>query len=213
MEESSLRFWIIPIICLVVAMGVIFPFILHHQATVIFPKAAIEIDQLKNMSCDEIKSRNALGSYWTTENGKFARDKVVDCKNALKALKEKLRIIRNNATHQEKLDAGFTKLWFGVYDHPKLPFSITPTRVTILPGTMNNSELFPKQLDVIIGYNNTINWTNLDDTPYFITADHNKFGTGLIKPNETASFTIYESGTYGYYSKPWLTGTITVMDP
>ncbi|MCH8170667.1 MAG: cupredoxin domain-containing protein [Bacteroidetes bacterium] len=88
-----------------------------------------------------------------------------------------------------------------------------PTQVKLLPGTMNNSELFPKQLDVIIGYNNTIKFTNLDDVPYSITADYGEFETGLIKPNETASFTIYNPGTYDFYAKPWLTGTITVLDP
>lgn len=194
-------------------MGVIFPYVLYYQNTIVYPNAAIELDEIKKMSCVEITARNSIGSYWTPDNGKFARDKVQDCKDASLALKKELRIIRNNATHQEKLDAGFTKLWFGVYDHPKLPFSITPVQITIFPGTIINSELFPKQLTVIIGYNNTIKWTNLDDTPYFITANHNEFGTGLIKPNETASFTIYESGTYDYYAKPWLTGTITVMDP
>ncbi len=213
MEENSLRYWIIPIVSMIAVMGVIFPYILYHQTTVVFPNAVVELDEIKNMSCTEVTSRNALGSYWTPDNGKFARDKVEDCKDALKALKEKLRIIRNNATHQEKLDAGFTKLWFGVYDHHKLPFSITPTQVIILPGTLLNSELFPKQLDVIIGYNNTIKWTNLDDTAYFINSDYGKFETGLILPNETASFTIYESVTYVYYAKPLFTFKITVLYP
>ncbi len=212
MGENSLQFWIIPIISLIIIVGVIFPYILYYQNTVVYPNATIELDEIKKMSCVEITARNSIGSYWIPDNGKFARDKVQDCKDAAIALKKELRTIRNNATHQEKLDAGFTKLWFGVYDHPKLPFSITPTQVTILPGTMINPELFPKQLTVIIGYNNTVKWTNLDDTPYFIIANYDEFGTGLIKPNETASFTIYESGTYGYYAKPWMTGTITVLD-
>lgn len=213
MGEKSLQFWIVPIACMIIIMGIIFPYILYHHTTVISPNAVIELGEIKKMSCDEINVRNALGSYWTVDNGKFAREKVQDCKDASKALTEQLRIIRGNATHQEKLDAGFTKLWFGVYDHPKLPFAITPVQVKILPGTMNNSELFPKQLDVIIGYNNTIKWTNLDDVDYFINSDYGEFETGLIKPNETSSFTIYNPGTYGFYAKPWLTGTITVLDP
>lgn len=212
MGENSLRFWIIPIVCLIIILGIIFPYLLYHKTTVIFPNAVIELDEIKKMSCIEITARNSLGSYWTIDNGKIARDKVQDCKDASKALKEQLRIIRNNATHQEKLDAGFTKLWFGVYDHPKLPFAIMPTQVKLLPGTMNNSELFPKELNVIIGYNNTIKFTNLDDVSYSITADYGEFETGLIKPNETASITIYSPGTYGFYAKPWLTGTITVLD-
>ncbi len=212
MEGNSLRFWIIPIVSMVIIMGIIFPYVMYYKTTVVFPNAIVELDEIKKMSCKEITARNSLGSYWTPDNGKSARDKVKDCKNASIALKEELRIIRNNATHQEKLDAGFTKLWFGVYDHPELPFTIMPAQVKILPGTLSNSELFPKQLDVIIGYNNTIKWTNLDDTPYFINSDYGEFGTGLIKPNETASFTIYSPGTYGYYAKPWLTGTITVVE-
>jgi len=213
MGENSLRFWIIPIVSLIVMMGIIFPYVLYYKDTVVFPNATIELDEIKKMSCKEITARNSIGSYWTPNNGKFARDKVQDCKDVSISLKEQLREIRKNATHQEKLDAGFTKLWFGVYDHPKLPFALMPVQIKLLPGTMNNPELFPKQLDVIIGYNNTIKFTNLDNATYSITADYGEFETGLIKPNETSSITIYDAGTYGFYAKPWLTGTITVSNP
>ena len=78
MDEDSIRYWIIPILCMVTAMGVIFPYVLYYQQTVVFPNSVIELDELKNMPCDELSTRNALGSYWTPNNGEFARDKLDD---------------------------------------------------------------------------------------------------------------------------------------
>lgn len=212
MEEDSLHYWIIPIFCMVAVMGVVFPFLIHHQQTVVFPNAAIELDKLKNIPCDELSARNALGSYWTPNNGKFARDKVDDCKDIKESHEKNLDNIRREGTHQEKLDAGFTKLWFGVYDHPDLPFLQKSVLVKILPGTINNSDLFPKQMTVIIGYNNTLRFENLDDIPYNIQENFGSWSTGNIFTNETSSVTVINAGEYGYYANPWLTGTLTVLE-
>jgi len=212
MEEESLRFWIIPIICMVAAMGVIFPFMINHQITIVHPNAAIEIDEIKKMTCEELKTRNALGSYWTSTNGEFARDKVQRCIDAEKEYKSQLSKIRQVGTHQEKIDAGFTKLWFGVYDHPDLSYRKVPSLIVLPNGLIENNDLYPSEIKVIIGYNNTIIFENKDQVGWFVTADYGEFGTPLLKPNDTASVTISDPGIYGYYSKPWTTGTLTVFE-
>lgn len=211
MEEESLRYWIIPIVCFV-SFGLIFTGMMIYKVDTQFPNAEIELNELEDMSCDDLSLRNALGSYWTPNNGQFARDKVNDCKDAKESYQKHLGDVRREGTHQEKLDVGFTKLWFGVYDHPDLPFLQKPVLVKILPGTINNSDLFPKQMTVIIGYNNTIRFENLDDIHYNIQEDYGVWSTGNIFTNETKSITLNDPGEYNYFAKPWLTGTLTVLE-
>jgi len=211
MQEGSKVFWIFPILCLVIVIGVIFPFILYHLHTEVYPNAEVEIVELKAMSCPEIQARNAIGSYWTPTNGKFAFNKVQDCKDISDALKEELRIIRTNGTHQEKIEAGFTKLWFGVYDHPKLPHLQVAAQVKRPMGTTGNNDWQHTEVFVIIGYNNTIVFTNEDDTGTWFTSNVREFSTSLLKPNQSESIVISQPGTYGYHSAPWETGTITAV--
>ena len=73
-----------------IVMGLIFPYLLYNQQTVVFPNAALELDELKNMQCDELTAKNALGSYWTRDNGKFARDNLGDCKDANESYQKNL---------------------------------------------------------------------------------------------------------------------------
>ena len=212
-QEDTRVYWIVPVAALALVLVGLFPFILNHQATTIMPNAQVELQGLKLMSCKEISARDSIGSYWTPKNGKYARDIIQDCKDLALAYKEKLRDIRTTGTHEDKTDAGFTQLWFGVYDHKFLPFSKSMTLFTILPGTISNEELFPTEFNVIVGYNNTIKVTNLDDVGWVVTSNDRdmSFFTGLLAPNDTASFTLREPGSYGYHSKPWLTGTINVL--
>ena len=123
-------------------------------------------------------------------------------------------ILEEFGTHAEKLEAGFTKLWFGVYDHHDLPIKKVPAKITIPLGTMKNEELWPNEIMVIRGYNDTLKITNEDDTVHSITADYNEFSSkGVIEPNQTQSISLsLAPGEYGYYSKPWLTGTLTVLE-
>lgn len=213
MNEDSLRYWLIPILCMTIVIGLIFPYILYNQQTVVFPNAALELDELKNMQCDELTAKNALGSYWTRNNGKFARDKIGDCKDAKESYQKNLTDIRREGTHQEKLDAGFEKLWFGVYDHPDLPFRKVLSIIPIPLGTVTNETLYPSEITVISSYNDTIKFVNEDVVGIWLSEDYGKFGFALIQPNETASIQVSEPGMYGYYSKPWLTGTLTVLEP
>ena len=152
MDKESFRFWIVPMIALFVGF-VILGYTIEYKINTITPNAIVEFVEIKEMSCEEIKDRNALGSYWTPDNGKFARDMVQQCIDAEKAYKAKLRDIRNTGTHQQKLDAGFEKLWFGEYDHIDLPFKKAISVVPIPLGTVSNEKLYPEITVISDGYN------------------------------------------------------------
>ncbi len=213
MDEDSTRYWIIPILALIIGF-VMFGFMMETKINDVLPNAAIEFDEIQSMTCPEIKERNSMGSYWTPENGKYARDKVKTCIDAEDTHKAQLKNIRQTGTHQDKIDAGFTKLWFGVYDHPDLSFSQVPGEIKIVHGSNHGfSNFIPNDTTVIIGYNNTIKFPNEADMVFMIQENHGLFMSKLIEPNQTASITINDPGEYEYFAKPWMTGKITVVEP
>jgi len=202
-------FWYIPLAAL--SVGIIMTVVVfEHKINTVFPNAEIELYSLKEMSCSEIKARNSIGSYWIPSNGVFARDKVDACKVSDIALKKHLNGILKEGTHQEKIDAGFTKLWFGVYDHQKLPFLKVFGNVTIPFGTIVNNSLYPSEITVIVGYNSTIQFKNEDHVGYLIEGD--EFGTPMIMPNATGTIRIDEPGEYNFHSHISLSGTITALE-
>lgn len=209
---ESFRFWIIPCIALIFVI-VILGGLIEYKINTIMPNAEIELQEIKKMSCEQVTARNALGSYWTPKNGAFARDKVKDCIDADKVYKEKLRDIRTVGTHEEKLKVGFTKLWFGVYDHPDLAFLKTKSIIPIPLGTIKNKELYPSEITVIAGYNSTIVFQNEDRVMFWIEPDfYGNFTGGVIQPSEELIVNFVKPGEYGFHSHPWLRGTITVLD-
>lgn len=212
MDEDSRLFWLIPITALIIGF-VMFGYMMEIKINNILPNAAIELDEIKSMSCPEIKVKNSIGNYWARENGVFARDKIQTCIDAEDAHKAKLKSIRQTGTHQDKIDAGFTKLWFGVYDHPDLSFSPVPGVIKIIHGTEHGfSNFIPYDTTVIIGYNNTIKFPNETDMGFIIQENHGLFITKLIGPNQTDSITINDPGEYEYFAKPWMTGKIIVSE-
>lgn len=81
------NFWIIPIIALVIGFAIT-GVVISHQITTVLPNAAIELLELKAMNCEQIKKRNLTGNYWIPDNGKFAREKVLDCIQVELAIKK-----------------------------------------------------------------------------------------------------------------------------
>lgn len=209
--SSDFKFWIIPIACLVLISFVI-GFVYDHKVKVVYPNSIIELDELQSMSCDEITARNSLGSYWTRENGKFAREKVNNCLDAQIAYKENLKEILKLGTHDEKINAGFKLLWFGMYNHTGLPFLPTTGNIDIIHGTEHGiSSFVPEDTMVIIGYNNTITFTNETDMAFLIQENDGLFITKLINPGQSDRITIVTPGEYEYFAKPQMTGVIKVI--
>ena len=75
------NFWIIPISALIIGCA-IGAGAIEYKVNTVWPNAAIELDELKQMNCQEIKKRNAFGGYWMPDNGKYIREKVSACNNA-----------------------------------------------------------------------------------------------------------------------------------
>ncbi|QLH10837.1 hypothetical protein [Nitrosarchaeum sp. AC2] len=121
MEEDTLRFWIIPIICLVAVMG-LFVIILSYQFNTAMPNAAIELEEMRKMSCDEIKAKDALNRYWSKDNSKYGKDKVGGCVAAELAItnaeKEKLDKLLADPNSLESLTRDLKKFQ-DLYDSHK----------------------------------------------------------------------------------------------
>lgn len=90
------------------------------------------------------------------------------------------------------------------------------SKIGILPGAGTNvtSKGFnPGSVTVVIGVNNTIQWTNNDSSPHTVTADDASFSSGNMAPGQTFIFTFLKAGVYHYHCTyhPWMTGTVTVV--
>ena len=94
MEEDSLRFWITPIVFLIVGFG-IFAIVVEYNLNTKVPNAVVELEEMRTMSCEEIESKNTKNRYWSLENRVFGDGKASSCADAAAAIKK---------AEQEKLD-------------------------------------------------------------------------------------------------------------
>ena len=76
-----INYWIIPISALIVGCAIAAGSI-DHKVNTIWPAAAIEMDEMKSMSCHELRDKNSHAKYWTSDNGKYARDVIKSCEDA-----------------------------------------------------------------------------------------------------------------------------------
>ncbi|MDG6900613.1 MAG: cupredoxin domain-containing protein [Nitrososphaerota archaeon] len=76
----------------------------------------------------------------------------------------------------------------------------------------SNKGFTPNSITVVIGVNNTVTWTNNDNSPHTVTADGGSFDSGNLAPGATFSFTFTTAGTYKYHCvyHPWMTATVVV---
>lgn len=74
----------------------------------------------------------------------------------------------------------------------------------------------PQNVTVIIGVNNTVQWTNLDTAPHTVTSvagSPTSFNSGAIATNGTFVYQFTQPGVYNYYCTfhpGWMKGTVTV---
>lgn len=92
--------------------------------------------------------------------------------------------------------------------------------VTILYGSQNPGTAItfsPQNVTVIIGVNNTVQWTNKDTAPHTVTSrpgDPTSFNSGSIAENGTFVYQFTQPGVYNYYCTfhpGWMHGTVTVV--
>ena len=75
-------------------------------------------------------------------------------------------------------------------------------------------DLEPSVVTVVIGKNNTVRWTNHDESPSTLFNEDQAWTTGIIEPGKSAVLTFNDPGVYEYhgYYHPWKTGTIIVLE-
>jgi len=108
------------------------------------------------------------------------------------------------------------------------PLSTSPqiAQVTIVNGAGTTPSLVafsPDVVKVVIGVNNTVEWTDQDNTMdvngylpnHVLQANDSSFTSPSLNPGDTFNFTFTTPGTYGYHCNvhPWMVGTVIVLGP
>ncbi|MBI3116459.1 MAG: cupredoxin domain-containing protein [Thaumarchaeota archaeon] len=70
----------------------------------------------------------------------------------------------------------------------------------------------PAAINVVIGVNSTITWSNDDTSPHTVTDRNGAFDSANMNTGATFTFTFTTAGTYDYYCvyHPWMKGTVVV---
>ena len=100
----------------------------------------------------------------------------------------------------------------------KTPTATPETFLSILPGSANPGTTItfaPQNITVVIGVNNTVQWTNNDTAAHTVTSrpgDPTTF-TQVLAPGATFVYTFTTPGVYNYYCTfhSWMHGTVTVV--
>jgi len=92
--------------------------------------------------------------------------------------------------------------------HVSMPYGV---------GTTQSFNFQPSTIDLVIGINNTVIWTNNDSAPHVVSATTvpsgaTKFDSGNMMPGATFTYTFKVPGTYRYACTYhyWMQGTIEV---
>ena len=108
-----------------------------------------------------------------------------------------------------------------VEEHILHPTKSTEINMIVGSADPNQQDNFvPKLLNIQLGIDNHIVWTNVDDVAHTVTADHKtedtysgEFGSiGVVMPGETYEFTFTEPNEIPYHCQPhpWMTGTLII---
>ncbi|MEW6604522.1 MAG: DUF6438 domain-containing protein [Thermoproteota archaeon] len=109
-------------------------------------------------------------------------------------------------------------------NEPKLVKVVIPEGASVA----NSGKTYdPPAIKVVIGYNNTVRWVNNDTVDHFIEADDNtdpdfyrkttyadpnaRLGD-VISTGESFIYTFTKAGEIGYHGKPWMRGTVIVLE-
>lgn len=95
-----------------------------------------------------------------------------------------------------------------------IPQENNMTQILIPPAmTTFGRHVTPQTVTVQIGVNNTVQWTNADDSMYAMVGDKGQFRSDPLTTNQTWVYTFDNPGTYGYHGAPgpWLRGQVIVL--
>ncbi|TLX97594.1 MAG: hypothetical protein E6K89_02400 [Thaumarchaeota archaeon] len=92
---------------------------------------------------------------------------------------------------------------------------IKNVNVSILKGAASNMSLggfSPDNINVVLGVNNTVTWTNDDRSPHTASSMGGAFNSGNLNPGMSYTFTFTAPGTYPYSCAyhGWMHGTVVV---
>ncbi len=100
---------------------------------------------------------------------------------------------------------------------------VKETIIDIIPGSAladQQDNFVPKLVNIQLGIDNHVIWTNSDDTPHTVTPDHRMedsysgpFGSeGVLKAGEEYEFLFTEPHEVSYHCQPhpWMTGTLII---
>jgi plastocyanin len=119
-------------------------------------------------------------------------------------------------------------------------YALENPAIVMIPINASDQEsgqaFVPQTIIVIIGVNNTVRWINQDTSMHWIEADNDRYDSAfyqltemtasaqadrsnidsskdkVLYPNEYFEYTFTKPGEYGYHSKPWMRGTVIVME-
>ena len=102
---------------------------------------------------------------------------------------------------------------------------VQTSNIEMIKGSANQEQkdnFVPKLVNIQLGIDNKVVWTNKDDTPHTVTLDANtpyedaysgKFGSpGVVKPGTTYEFLFTQEGKLGYHCEPhpWMKGSLEI---
>jgi plastocyanin len=100
---------------------------------------------------------------------------------------------------------------------------VSKTQIDIIAGSADPNQqdnFVPKLVNIQLGIDNHVIWTNKDDVAHTVTPDHRtmdsysgEFGSvGVVMPGATYEFTFTEDHEIPYHCTPhpWMTGTLII---
>ena len=101
---------------------------------------------------------------------------------------------------------------------------VSTTKIEIILGSANQNQqdsFIPKIVNIQLGIDNHVIWTNVDDVAHTVTPDEHgmedsysgRFGsTGVIMPGNTYEFLFTEPNVVPYHCEPhpWMKGTLEI---
>ena len=134
MDEESVHFWIIPVICMVAVAG-IFGGLLVYQSVLVPPKAEMEYLEIKEMDCENIKEKNSTGAFWNDLNKITALMMIEKCdadeQAIIQAEKDRLEKLLADPNSDESLQRDLKKFQ-GLYNSFKEQYDFHHGEASIL---------------------------------------------------------------------------------
>ncbi len=155
-----INYWIIPIFAFIIGV-LITGGSIYEKYTVVIPKADAELLELMAMSCNEIKTRNSMGSYALRVNGVFAREKVDACSDAEDAIKQFEREKMNRLLADPNSQESLTKRLSILFELRESHFDLLSGHVNqtkILQGNLTNFDMEMNHITqtmIELGYGDT----------------------------------------------------------